>query len=222
MPLVTPSQVLILDQECILNCWCVLCVITGFYALLLSAVAVAVAVQQEMDLTYIHTHILHFYSSALMISLLLSLYLFIRSRSLSEDARAPSGNSGEYRQFQNQLRQAWLHGPQFFLMSLSKHSSMSYQNICFCFILIRHGGMFWQKNQEILTMVAGLFQVVWQCPWHMNSKLHCECHNGVHWSCRISVSWLLHGPGAEPTLQELWCQILLWDASRFNWLGEWN
>uniref|UniRef100_A0A8C1D4Y4 Delta(14)-sterol reductase n=1 Tax=Cyprinus carpio carpio TaxID=630221 RepID=A0A8C1D4Y4_CYPCA len=65
-----------------------------FYALLLTAVAVGVAMYQEVDLSYIHAHFLQFYTSALLIVTLLSIYLFIRSRWASEDELAPGGNSG--------------------------------------------------------------------------------------------------------------------------------
>uniref|UniRef100_A0A8C1FZ18 Delta(14)-sterol reductase LBR n=1 Tax=Cyprinus carpio TaxID=7962 RepID=A0A8C1FZ18_CYPCA len=65
-----------------------------FYALLLTAVAVGVAVYQEVDLSYIHAHFLQFYTSALLIVTLLSVYLFVRSRWASEDELAPGGNSG--------------------------------------------------------------------------------------------------------------------------------
>uniref|UniRef100_A0A8C1BZT1 Delta(14)-sterol reductase LBR n=2 Tax=Cyprinus carpio TaxID=7962 RepID=A0A8C1BZT1_CYPCA len=68
--------------------------INGFYALLLTAVAVGVAMYQEVDLSYIHAHFLQFYTSALLIVTLLSIYLFIRSRWASEDELAPGGNSG--------------------------------------------------------------------------------------------------------------------------------
>uniref|UniRef100_A0A8C2HUR4 Delta(14)-sterol reductase LBR n=1 Tax=Cyprinus carpio TaxID=7962 RepID=A0A8C2HUR4_CYPCA len=68
--------------------------INGFYALLLTAVAVGVAMYQEVDLSYIHAHFLQFYTSALLIVTLLSIYLFIRSRWASEDEFAPGGNSG--------------------------------------------------------------------------------------------------------------------------------
>ncbi|XP_016149245.1 lamin-B receptor-like isoform X2 [Sinocyclocheilus grahami] len=68
--------------------------INGFYALLLTAVAVGVAVYQEVDLSYIHAHFLQFYTSALLIVTLLSVYLFVRSRWASEDELAPGGNSG--------------------------------------------------------------------------------------------------------------------------------
>ncbi|XP_063078811.1 delta(14)-sterol reductase LBR [Engraulis encrasicolus] len=68
--------------------------INGFYALLASVVAVGVAMHQGLDLTYIHTHFVQFFSSAMVISLLLSVYLYVRSRRLSEEEQAPSGNSG--------------------------------------------------------------------------------------------------------------------------------
>ncbi|XP_062406907.1 delta(14)-sterol reductase LBR [Sardina pilchardus] len=68
--------------------------VNGLYALLITGVSVGIAVQQEVDLTYIHTHFLQFYSSALMMSVLLSIYLYTRSRHLSEEERASSGNSG--------------------------------------------------------------------------------------------------------------------------------
>ncbi|XP_059354430.1 delta(14)-sterol reductase LBR isoform X2 [Carassius carassius] len=68
--------------------------INGFYALLLTAVAVGVAVYQEVDLSYIHAHFLQFYTSALLIVTLLSVYLFVRSHWASQDELAPAGNSG--------------------------------------------------------------------------------------------------------------------------------
>ncbi|KAK2884023.1 hypothetical protein Q8A67_017660 [Cirrhinus molitorella] len=68
--------------------------INGFYALLFTAVAVGVAVYQEVDFSYIHAHFLQFYTSALLIVTLLSVYLFVRSRWASKDELAPGGNSG--------------------------------------------------------------------------------------------------------------------------------
>ncbi|XP_043076474.1 delta(14)-sterol reductase LBR [Puntigrus tetrazona] len=68
--------------------------INGFYALVLTSVAVAVALYQEVDFGYIHANFLQFYTSALLIVTLLSIYLFIRSRWASEDELAPGGNSG--------------------------------------------------------------------------------------------------------------------------------
>lgn len=68
--------------------------INGFYALVLTAVVVGVAVYQEVDLGYIHAHFLQFYTSALVIVTLLSIYLFIRSRWASDSNLAPGGNSG--------------------------------------------------------------------------------------------------------------------------------
>ncbi|XP_060773341.1 delta(14)-sterol reductase LBR isoform X1 [Neoarius graeffei] len=68
--------------------------INGFYALLISGIAVGAGVYNGVDLVYIHTHFLQFYTSALLISILLSIYLFARSRWVSDDERAPAGNSG--------------------------------------------------------------------------------------------------------------------------------
>ncbi|XP_076873540.1 delta(14)-sterol reductase LBR [Brachyhypopomus gauderio] len=68
--------------------------INGFFALFLSAVAVGTAVYNEVDLTYIHTRFLQFYTSALLVSVLLSIYLFIRSRWAADHERSPAGNSG--------------------------------------------------------------------------------------------------------------------------------
>ncbi|XP_072552076.1 delta(14)-sterol reductase LBR [Salminus brasiliensis] len=68
--------------------------INGFFALIISAIAVGAAVYNEMDLSYVHAHFLQFYTSALVVSTLLSIYLFIRSRWASDDERAPAGNSG--------------------------------------------------------------------------------------------------------------------------------
>ncbi|KAK3542596.1 hypothetical protein QTP86_031303 [Hemibagrus guttatus] len=68
--------------------------INGFYALLISGVAVGAGVYNGVDLGYIHTHFLQFYTSALLISILLSIYLFVRSRWATDDDLAPAGNSG--------------------------------------------------------------------------------------------------------------------------------
>ncbi|XP_056621193.1 delta(14)-sterol reductase LBR isoform X2 [Triplophysa dalaica] len=68
--------------------------INGFYALVLTAVVVGAAVYQEVDLSYIHAHFLQFYTSALVIVTLLSIYLFVCSRWATESNLAPGGNSG--------------------------------------------------------------------------------------------------------------------------------
>lgn len=68
----------------------------GFYALLVSGVAVGAGVYNGVDLSYIHVHFLQFYTSALLISLLLSVYLFVHSRLAPDDQRAPAGNSGNW------------------------------------------------------------------------------------------------------------------------------
>lgn len=77
-------------------CMSLVFLLSGFYALIISAMAVGAAVYNEVDLSYIHAHFLQFYTSALLISVLLSVYLFIRSRWASSDELAPAGNSGQY------------------------------------------------------------------------------------------------------------------------------
>uniref|UniRef100_A0AAV2K9S9 Delta(14)-sterol reductase LBR n=1 Tax=Knipowitschia caucasica TaxID=637954 RepID=A0AAV2K9S9_KNICA len=66
----------------------------GFFAVTVSAAAVAAGVHQGVDFTYIHSHFLQLAAAALLISLLLSLYLFVRSCSLSPEQLALGGNSG--------------------------------------------------------------------------------------------------------------------------------
>lgn len=68
--------------------------INGFYAICLSAVLVGAAVNHGIDLSYIHGHFLQFAVSAMAFSLILGIYLYIRSRWASEDELAPGGNSG--------------------------------------------------------------------------------------------------------------------------------
>lgn len=64
---------------------------------------VGAAVYQEVDLGYIHDHFLQFYTSALVIVTLLSIYLFVCSRWATESNLAPGGNSGEQSIFLVQL-----------------------------------------------------------------------------------------------------------------------
>lgn len=66
----------------------------GFFAVVVSAVAVAGAVHQGLDLTYIHSHFLQLAVSALLISLVLSVYLYVRSRKVPAEQLALGGNSG--------------------------------------------------------------------------------------------------------------------------------
>ncbi|MBN3277033.1 LBR protein, partial [Polyodon spathula] len=68
--------------------------INGFYAVCVSAVLVGAAVNHGIDLSYIHGHFMQFAVSAMAFSLVLGIYLYIRSRWASEDELAPGGNSG--------------------------------------------------------------------------------------------------------------------------------
>lgn len=66
----------------------------GFFAIVVSAIAVAAAIHQGVDLTYIHSHFLQLAVAAFLISLLLSVYLYVRSRNAPAEQRALGGNSG--------------------------------------------------------------------------------------------------------------------------------
>ncbi|XP_039980736.1 delta(14)-sterol reductase LBR isoform X2 [Xiphias gladius] len=66
----------------------------GFFAIVVSAVAVAAAVHQGVDLTYIHSHFLQLATASFLISVLLSFYLYVRSRYTSLEQLAVGGNSG--------------------------------------------------------------------------------------------------------------------------------
>uniref|UniRef100_A0A3Q2PC84 Delta(14)-sterol reductase LBR n=1 Tax=Fundulus heteroclitus TaxID=8078 RepID=A0A3Q2PC84_FUNHE len=66
----------------------------GFFAMVLSAAVAAAAVYQGVDLTYIHSHFLQLTTASFLISTLLSVYLYVRSRSAGPDERALGGNSG--------------------------------------------------------------------------------------------------------------------------------
>lgn len=66
----------------------------GFFAIAASAVVVAVAVHQGIDLTYIHSNFLQLATATLLISVLLSVYLYVRSQYATPDQLALGGNSG--------------------------------------------------------------------------------------------------------------------------------
>uniref|UniRef100_A0A7N8XD01 Delta(14)-sterol reductase LBR n=1 Tax=Mastacembelus armatus TaxID=205130 RepID=A0A7N8XD01_9TELE len=66
----------------------------GFFAIVVSAVAVAVMVHQDVDLTYIHSHFLQLATASFLISVLLSIYLYVRSRYVGQEQLALGGNSG--------------------------------------------------------------------------------------------------------------------------------
>ncbi|CAM9267134.1 unnamed protein product [Lampetra planeri] len=67
----------------------------GFFAIVLSAAVAAAAVHQGVDLTYIHSHFLPLTVATFLISVLLSIYLYVRSRYAAPDQLALGGNSGE-------------------------------------------------------------------------------------------------------------------------------
>ncbi|KAJ0039440.1 hypothetical protein NL108_014813, partial [Boleophthalmus pectinirostris] len=66
----------------------------GFFAITVSAISVGAAIYLGVDLTYIHSHFLQLALAALLISFLLSVYLYARSRSAPTDQLALGGNSG--------------------------------------------------------------------------------------------------------------------------------
>ncbi|XP_072218718.1 delta(14)-sterol reductase LBR isoform X2 [Leuresthes tenuis] len=66
----------------------------GFFAIVVSAIVVAAAVHQGVDLTYIHNNFLQLATASLLISVLLSIYLYIRSCCAGPDQLALGGNSG--------------------------------------------------------------------------------------------------------------------------------
>lgn len=70
-------------------------VFPGFFAIVLSCVAVAAAVYQGVDLTYIHSHFLQLATATFLISILLSVYLYVRSRYAAPEKLALGGNSGK-------------------------------------------------------------------------------------------------------------------------------
>ncbi|KAL4649211.1 lamin-B receptor [Arapaima gigas] len=68
--------------------------INGFHTFVLSTLVLGAAYYQGVDLSYIHTHFLQFAVSAFVLSVLLSVYLYLRSRRVPQDELAPGGNSG--------------------------------------------------------------------------------------------------------------------------------
>lgn len=68
----------------------------ALYAFVLTVAALGAAVHQGVDLSYIHSHFLQLAVSSLLFSVLLSVYLYVRSRWAPQDQLAPGGNSGEW------------------------------------------------------------------------------------------------------------------------------
>ncbi len=62
---------------------------------MMSSVAVAAAVQQGVDLTYIHSHFLQLATASFLITVLLSIYLYVRSHYAAPEQLALGGNSGK-------------------------------------------------------------------------------------------------------------------------------
>lgn len=100
---------------------------------MVSALAAAAAVYLGVDLTYIHSHFLQLATSTFLISVLLSAYLYVRSRYAEPAQLALGGNSGKGKdlQFPDQIH---CFGP-FLLIHLSglnKYSFLIYSlTLCF-------------------------------------------------------------------------------------------
>ncbi|XP_067841341.1 delta(14)-sterol reductase LBR [Heptranchias perlo] len=70
--------------------------INAFYAFLLCAAALGAALYNEVNLSYIYDNLLQLAISAMVFSLLLSAYLYVRSWRVPADELAPGGNSGSF------------------------------------------------------------------------------------------------------------------------------
>ncbi|XP_023808787.1 lamin-B receptor isoform X2 [Oryzias latipes] len=66
----------------------------GFFATAASAAAVAAAVYLGADLTYIHSHFLQLAAASFLLSVLLGLFLYVRSGHAAPEELAVGGNSG--------------------------------------------------------------------------------------------------------------------------------
>jgi len=67
----------------------------GFWAVAASALAVAAAVHRGVDLTYIYSHFLQLATASLLVAVLLSVYLYGRSRYAAGEQLALGGSSGK-------------------------------------------------------------------------------------------------------------------------------
>lgn len=63
--------------------------------MVVSSLVVAAAVHLGVDLTYIHSHFLQLAVASFLLSTVLSVYLYVRSRKATPTERALGGNSGE-------------------------------------------------------------------------------------------------------------------------------
>lgn len=68
--------------------------INAFYAFLASALLAGVAVTVQLPLSYVYDHFLEFAVASGIVSLSLSIFLYIKSMAAPESALAPGGNSG--------------------------------------------------------------------------------------------------------------------------------
>uniref|UniRef100_A0AAQ4QRV1 Delta(14)-sterol reductase LBR n=1 Tax=Gasterosteus aculeatus aculeatus TaxID=481459 RepID=A0AAQ4QRV1_GASAC len=66
----------------------------GFFAISVSALAIAAAAHQGVDITYIHSHFLQLTAAAFLVSVLLSVYLYVRSQYAASEQLALGGSSG--------------------------------------------------------------------------------------------------------------------------------
>lgn len=74
---------------------------SGFFAIAASSLAVAAAVYLGVDLTYIHSNFLPLAVASFLISTLLSVYLYARSRYAPPAELALGGNSGKGQEFRS-------------------------------------------------------------------------------------------------------------------------
>ncbi|XP_029448948.1 delta(14)-sterol reductase [Rhinatrema bivittatum] len=70
--------------------------INGFYAFVLTATSVGVSLYYKMGLHYVYDNFLQFAVSATVFSVLLSIYLYIRSHKVSHEELSHCGNSGNF------------------------------------------------------------------------------------------------------------------------------
>lgn len=66
----------------------------AFQAFLVTAIVAGVAVVLRLPLSYMYDHFLQFAVASALLSLALSIFLYIKSLAASESALAPGGNSG--------------------------------------------------------------------------------------------------------------------------------
>ncbi|KFP93764.1 Lamin-B receptor [Haliaeetus albicilla] len=68
--------------------------INGFYAFILTAAAIGTLLYFQFELHYLYDHFMQFAVSAAAFSMVLSIYLYVRSLKAPEEELAPGGNSG--------------------------------------------------------------------------------------------------------------------------------